>query len=66
MFDSKPSIRRPTSTEGIKKCVCSNCSDTRLTVPGARCSCGSVYTACETETSMRKAYGAEDTDLRKA
>jgi len=36
-----------------------------MTVPGTQCSCGGLFKAIGGDNMMRKAFGPEDTDLRK-
>jgi len=69
MPDSKTSSHRQISSTGgtIRECACGKCGDSRLTTPGTKCECGGVMKAQDRGEGdmMRKAFGLEDTDLRK-
>lgn len=68
MRDSTTRSHRQTSGTTIRKCKCGLCGDTRLTTPGTKCECGGLmgaYDGGEGQGVMRKAFGLEDTDLRK-
>lgn len=49
----------------IRECTCGQCGDVKLTTPGAKCGCGGLMKATGGDDTMRKAFGLEDTDLRK-
>lgn len=55
---------RDTSKPTIHECTCSACGKSMLTTPGTPCFCGGVLNAGQEMT--RKAFGREDTDLKKA
>lgn len=64
MPNSGTNSRHPTSQ--IRDCLCGKCGATMLTIPGTKCSCGGLMRAASADDGMmRKAFGLEDTDLRK-
>lgn len=67
MHDSSTSSRRPTSNT-IRECTCGKCGDTLLTTPGTKCHCGGLMRVSGDSGDggmVRKAFGLEDTDLKK-
>jgi hypothetical protein len=63
--DSQTNSHRRTSD--VRDCVCScGCGMSRMTVPGTPSSDGGIYKANGESGMMRKAFGPEDTDLKKA
>ena len=50
----------------IRDCKCGKCGSHALTTPGTKCSCGGLMHAQDNSgEQVRKAFGLEDTDLRK-
>lgn len=55
----------PQTSSGKRECVCGSCTSTAITVPGTKCGCGGLMRASSGSDFTRKAFGMEDTDLKK-
>lgn len=63
MHDSSTNSRPQTCA--ILECRCGACGMTALTTVGTKCRCGGLMSATGSDGLLRKAYGLEDTDIRK-
>jgi hypothetical protein len=56
----------PSPHQSLTECSCTACHAETLTVPGTQCRCGRGTMQASGESGFaRKAFGMEDTDLRK-
>jgi len=59
------STNSPRQTCAIRECKCGSCGTVTLTTSGTKCLCSGTMNAVGADSVLRKAYGLEDTDIRK-